>query len=204
MNKLKEINGKFYQDAEVVMLATEKASIILSESNILVWDKSTECLGGYKKDCVFTPQHLYFLSNEKIKEGDWCYNKITKQITQAKTSFYGNFNWVKIIATTDISLGLPQPSKSFIQAFIRAYNEGKPITKVLVEMEEYATETTYGLGIDCGIPLFRLKLNSSNEVIIKKVKDSWTREEFMNALHKVELNHNKDYSKLWNEIEENL
>jgi hypothetical protein len=106
----------------------------------------------------------------------------------------------KIIATTDISLTiidyadceypLPQPSKSFIKAYIKAYNEGKPITKVLVEMHiskiNYKGEIKLlhflndvrGPIITSLIP----KVNSSNEITIKKIKDSYTREEYSKGL----------------------
>lgn len=208
MNKLKEINGKFYQECEVVMLTTEKATwpncIWLGRiSNQLRLDTSY----NHKPKSIspidnsMLPQHLYFLSNEEIKEGDWCYHPevsqeysiVTKEGT--KTGLHptqGVFQWKsttnpwykkakKIIATTDLSLNinnysdvdrlidfeynLPQPSQSFIQAFIKAYNEGKPITKVLVECWAHTEED------------IQLKVNLSNEVTIKKVKNSYTREE---------------------------
>lgn len=93
----------------------------------------------------------------------------------------------KIIATTDQSLlldfnkegdggcdYLPQPSDSFIQNYVEAYNVGKPITEVMVEYhpELYdGTETTASLS-------GRLKVNPKNNTItIKPVKDNWTREE---------------------------
>lgn len=197
MNKLKEINGKFYQECEVVMLTTDKTTNIykFKETNKLIISNHP----NQKDEAI--PQHLYFLSNEEIKEGDWCYHPevsqeysiVTKEGT--KTGLHptqGVFQWKsttnpwykkakKIIATTDLSLNinnysdvdrlidfeynLPQPSQSFIQAFIKAYNEGKPITKVLVECWAHTEED------------IQLKVNLSNEVTIKKVKNSYTREE---------------------------
>lgn len=197
MNKLKEINGKFYQECEVVMLTTDKTTNIykFKETNKLIISNHP----NQKDEAI--PQHLYFLSNEEIKEGDWCYHPevsqeysiVTKEGT--KTGLHptqGVFRWKsttnpwykkakKIIATTDLSLNinnysdvdrlidfeynLPQPSQSFIQAFIKAYNEGKPITKVLVECWAHTEED------------IQLKVNLSNEVTIKKVKNSYTREE---------------------------
>lgn len=203
MNKLKEINGKFYQEAEVVMLATDKRSCLFinKRSNQLQYYFKGTAPNNAKH------QHLYFLSNEEIKEGDW-YCDISM-----KTSNYGIHQCdskrleaicnqfkdqaKKIIATTDTSLfiespiniqniptqyieedyQLPQPSKAFIQAYIKAYNEGKPITKVLVEMES--------IGAYCNIEYlsdFKLKVNPSNEITIKKIKDSYTREELPSIL----------------------
>ena len=99
----------------------------------------------------------------------------------------------RIIATTDTSLkiktfyeiegdqevSLPQPSKEFIQAFIKTYNEDKPIIKVLVEMEGVGRMKSGG---EFTPITYQLKVNSSNEITIKKVKDNWTREEYSKGL----------------------
>jgi len=118
-------------------------------------------------------QHLYFLSNNEIKEGDWVYSNC-KHTSLEKDNYrvfkctrIGNtgivfgeigdtlvssdsINWCKkIIATTDTSLqyavdkspypmevyGLPTPSQSFIEKYIKEYNNNTPITDVLVEYE---------------------------------------------------------------------
>ena len=186
MNKLKEINGKFYQECEVVMLATDKTSNLILEEQRLVYCKESRLAiinGAYN-------QHLYFLNNEEIKEGDWCINNNHDTIYQPNCK--GDLSgWKKIVATTDTSLKisrenshpnsiwkldgalLPQPSKEFIKAFIEAYNSGNPITKVLVEYEAIGNwrhaEFVHTNNI--------LKVNSFNEITIKKVKDSWAREE---------------------------
>ena len=67
-NKLTEINSKFYQKCEVIMLPTEKASKLY--------------LHGLK-------QHLYILSSEEIKEGDWFYHAIGEILKCTKIE--GNF-----------------------------------------------------------------------------------------------------------------
>lgn len=211
MNKLKEINGKYYQEVEVVMLATDKATWpnciwLGKESKILRLDTSYKSKSIPPVDNSMLPQHLYFLSNEEIKEGDWFMNR-QYMIEEGKEEYAiwrcgditPNSNPKKIIATTDTSLienvgwkiidkdkkdiyqSLPQPSSKFIQAFIKAYNEGKPITKVLVEMEEldsqdYHVEIDYFGRTDIELE-YELKVNSSNEITIKKIKDSYTREE---------------------------
>lgn len=99
-------------------------------------------------------QHLYIISDDEIKEDDWCigdeivyqYRDINTFSTQLKSRSK------KIVATTNKSLEikynsayftgytrigykpLPQLPESFIQAYIKAYNDGKPITEVDLEM----------------------------------------------------------------------
>ena len=81
------------------------------------------------------PQHLYFTTDEEIKEGDWMMNLNGDTIYQ----HFGNGGdfeqWNKIIATTDPELELPQPS----QAFIKAYCEQGGIDEVDVEYVEMIT-----------------------------------------------------------------
>ena len=217
MNKLKEISGKYYQECSVVMLSTDKATwpncIWLGRiSNQLRLDTSynNKPKSIPPIDDSMLPQHLYFLSNEKIKEGDWYLNIVSNEIVNVDFNIdYEQNHCKKIIATTDTSLlkdyseqtlngvaCLPQPSKSFIQAYIKAYNEGNPITKVLVEVEKSICDNCKGEGyLPDNIPMygakrvcescmgkglsstFKLKINSSNEITIKKIKDSYTREE---------------------------
>ena len=94
--------------------------------------------------------HLYITSDDTIKEGDYVIEDIGGVVYGPidKESIVENPQ--KIIATTEIGLGeipnsvpgfnfpdkigLPQPSQSFIEVFVREYNKGNVITDVLVEM----------------------------------------------------------------------
>lgn len=199
---------------QVVMLPTnEKVNgcIAIDESHNkieLVWDNCEH------EDYKYF--HIYVLSDDEIKEGDWCillddygtvmskpqqYNDPSKQVL--------NNGLRKIIATTDISLlysqertergkfenlsfekgihsanfkptGISQPSLSFIQKYVEEYNKGNIIKDVLVEYEikhqKLATgELIIGSSADYNL---QLKVNSKdNTITIKKVKDSWSREE---------------------------
>ena len=127
-------------------------------------------------------QHLYILSDEEAKEGDWQLSN-DKHIAIRTNSFHESDK--KIIATTDKSLviegkaqsgdiawrhSLPQPSQSFIEKFVEEYNKGNVITDVMVEYhaELYdGTETTAQLSR-------RLKINPDNTINIKPIKDSWS------------------------------
>lgn len=187
MSKLKEIDGRYYQECEVVMLAIDKRSCLFinKRSNQLQYYFKGNAPNNAKH------QHLYFISNEKIKEGDYYYNDLFNMADQLIKgglvtddliqTLNNNKHNRKIIATTDISLGLLQPSKSFIQAYIKSYNEGKPITKVLVEMEGIGRMKSGG---EFTPITYKLKINSNNEITIKKIKDSYTREEIEKLFNK--------------------
>lgn len=120
--------------------------------------------------------HLYILSDEKIKEGDWIFKAnafndgrgMIKQAEKGVTSErFSSLGWLKIIATTDKSLtyylpedinkigaehNLPQPSQDFIQKFIEEYNKGNVITEITVEynmvMPQFNGDRTDGKIID--------------------------------------------------------
>ena len=126
---------------KVVMLPTEKASRIHLANNKLIYGKElfTDGLTGRN-------QHLYIISDDEIKEGDWYYSPETKQVYN-QSNHETSLPCKKIVATTDTSLKVtdlisdkyavyvPQIPESFIQAYIKAYNEGKPITEVDLEMD---------------------------------------------------------------------
>ena len=137
--------------------------------------------------------HLYVLSNDEIKEGDYCYsykmNKIVKSTCDVSREANKNIGfWEKVIATTDKSLSqtnrteIPQPSQQFIQKYIEEYNRGNIITDVLVEYELISNEEYFlnTINPDENVPYFDedLKINPKyNTISIKKVKDSYTKEE---------------------------
>ena len=96
-------------------------------------------------------QHIYITSDEKIKEGDWIQRGNEIPVLYTK-DFWFDFgvSYNKVIATTDTSLkthhfnkgvfknleySLPQPPQEFIEAYVKSYNEGNPITEVMVEYE---------------------------------------------------------------------
>ncbi len=186
---------------KVVMLPTnEKASTIWkTTSGQLI---HTHVSGEYKEK--YQPQHLYILSDEEIKIGDWGIGH-AKGINGIGTGYYvfkhDNSNIAKvnalaegskkIIATTDKSLGLASPSTSFIEKFVEEYNKDNVITDVMVEYEELARAVGKPLEkLDSGVDDFdkkiighKLKINpKDNTITIKKVKDSWSREEVIDLL----------------------
>jgi len=192
--------------------------------------------------------HLYIISDDEIKEGDWCImfndfgDKYIVKILNLKTIgsndievqlLNGNKNCCditkvkKIIATTDSSLiindwmktkenniegkyessnYLPQPSQQFIEKYTESYNKGEIITDVLVEYEQKDFKWVGNKNLAS----YSLKVNpKDNTITIKKVKDSWNREDVYKIIRKAITDTNKagfrnismDYNK-W--IEENL
>ena len=119
-----------------------------------------------------TQQHLYFTTDEEIKEGDWYFDGIDlvhKKSKYNKDLVDGNKQTKKIVATTDKSLGLPEPS----QAFIQKYCELGGIDEVDIELKSSDLDYFFGdLKVD---PIH-------NTVTIHSIKDSWSREEMFQLM----------------------
>lgn len=170
---------------KVVMLPTEKASDGVMWLNNNTIKPSLEIY--FNKLSNWAGQHLYILSDEEIKEGDWFYNPATKEVLFASKDMLSwnsdttqeHKGWKKIVVTTD-SLHvfrydyLPQIPESFIQAYIKAYNEGKPITEVDLEIELHKwVGSTYPVGHR---PTYQIKTRPDNTVIVHQSK-MYTRDE---------------------------
>lgn len=183
-----------FKKVKVLMLPTnEKAKICLDYKKLTLYQTTLI-------NCTQSWQHLYFLSDEEIKEGDYVIEDIGGVV-------YGPIdresiveNPKKIIATTDTSLrlteivkeddsiefpyitSLPQPSQSFIQKFVEEYNKGNVITEVMVEYEWNKTDKKIRQ-----VEIFDdvLKINpKDNTITIRKIKDSWNRAEQTDVIEK--------------------
>jgi hypothetical protein len=194
MKNLININGKSYKKCDVVMLSTKEQRWKVSNEH----DDRYEFYSFVDKKLYsrqsnaynWSLSHLYILSSEEIKEGDWVFDSYDLCVYQIKDFTSTNYHQRKIIATTDESLSkscttmagtirytplpLPRPSDDFIKAFVKA--QGK-IDKVLVEC--YVTVET---GYD---KFLSYKVAKDNTIIIKPVheeKTSWSREEVLKLL----------------------
>ena len=84
-----------------------------------------------------------------------------------------------------VSKILPQPSKEFLEVYVKTYNEGRPITEVMVEYIN--CNYCYGEGYmfadgkrpcpHCNDTNGKLKVKSDNTINIELIKDSWNRKE---------------------------
>lgn len=182
-----------FKKTKVVMLPTnEKANLKLGQNGLLVNNTL-----GY--DAHFTNQHLYFLSDDEIKEGDWVIHGLVDDYIYQVNKYNIKQSLAnkskKIIATTDKSLDFkntedfpsfigihkrdifPEPSKSFIEKYVREHYSGVPIKNVLVEYNHLVSTN----GTETETKEW-LKVASDNTITIRKIKDSWTTEEVVNLL----------------------
>lgn len=135
-------------------------------------------------------RHLYILSDDKIKEGDWVMNNNTNNIAQY--TGHGSMEWwKKIIATTNTELkwefkgvqmsrmmNYPKISELFIKIYIAEYNKGNVIEEVELEYDSEEKPAWSGMWVDT------LKLREDNTVIIDLVEEKkYTKDEVLNILH---------------------
>lgn len=175
---------------DIVINITSNSMFIISKSTIDAWNNINSKADHLK------PQHLYIISDDEIKNDDW-WMYIDLQGTpmfpnQDEEIFKHDKLDKKIIASTD-NLNLPQPSQSFITKYIEEYNKGNKIEDVLVEYEEYITDgwvPTYNNpdnhNLEQSAELdIRLKIKD-NTITIKKVKESWNKEEISSIIRRFE------------------
>ena len=211
-NSIIYLDGKPHKYSDVVMLPTnEKAPQIgmistTNDGKLQSVDKGlVDMYTFHQQFGDFAPvipyQHLYFLSDEEIKEGDWCimldsFGNVfsnPQQYNDPKTQHL-NKGLRKIIATTDDSIDgfyrgyayqLPQPSESFIEAFVESFNKGQQITEVMVECETVTDWDNYttipvGNGGATHKEKQQLKINpKDNTITIRKVKDNFEKTDVM-------------------------
>lgn len=132
-----------------------------------------------KKIIATTDKSLWYTS-EMTERG-----KFEKNLLDKSNSPYPryeeaiNMAWYK---PTNVS----KVSEAFIKAYIEAYNSGNPIVDVDVEYQKAYNEN-YKLPRYSDNPSswydYILKVDKNNTITIKKIKDSWTREEVVKILH---------------------
>lgn len=126
-------------NCKVVMLpSNEKSPLILGTNGKLYSSKFDSPNIEHLKGTTF--QHLYFISDEKIKECDWAYNEklgVFQILSENEPTFYDR----KIVATTDNKIGIkpftsfPEPSDLFIERYIKEYNKDKQIKSVMISAD---------------------------------------------------------------------
>lgn len=191
-NDLIQVDGKFYKNHQVVILPTETKSKLyqlLTDKKLYIGDNIPQ------SDSQRPNQHLYILSDEEIKEGDWYIGERNtgpqllqcKEIkegmvipTESSKYPYNIGECKKVIATTDSSLTqlvqtlhgkafvskeLPRPSDAFVQKLVEECNKGNVITEVLVEYEGIEW-------LDRPLEYF-IKTAPDNTITIKPVEKTW-------------------------------
>lgn len=203
-----QVGDKSYIKAKVVMLPTEKSRLtkgMTSTVQAMYWrDEESSVVKDGAGTVFVQPHHLYFLSDEEIKEGDWHYDSSDGKIKQWKGNLYSNrLTSKKIIASTDeLGIGnnygsievdnkivdcndyLPRPSNEFLQAYCKA--SGK-IDEVLIEWLELRSSDGYydKKEVWHWKMLSAPKVSPDNTITIKKVEEKmYSREEVEILIHK--------------------
>lgn len=159
----------------VVMLPTEKESNLwLQPNNLLRFANSLKEVG------IAKPQHLYILSDEEIKEIEGSKKIVSttdKSLTNCSVCGISNDNHKMSCKTPSLRTNLPAIPESFIQAYIEAYNKGKPITEVDLEVINFVKAHTCENIKDCNetceskkISSTRMKTRPDNTVIVRESK----------------------------------
>jgi hypothetical protein len=181
------------RECMVMLLPTEKASTLSKDKYGPLY------FGNYPEDNNMLNQFIYILSNDEIKEGDWVYNKKSKEVYKITIKEEVVSYEKKIIATTDTSLiggvrwgkefSFPQPSPQFIQKYVELYNKGKIIERCLVEYEivpDFESKDRDNDGqIFNGLKKEELKVDENNYITITKVKDSLSKKDVEKLLWKL-------------------
>jgi hypothetical protein len=169
---------------------------------------------------LYPAQHLYFTTDEEIKEGDWTISK-NNELSQT-FGYLGRYKeegYRKIIATTnsnikmftgienlDTARSYPQPS----QAFIKAYCEQGGFDEVDVEYttDELRCYKCNKSETDCintsknCIGFFednnKVKVDPiHNTITTHRIKDSWNTNEIKKAFYLEDLRIESSYDKMW-------
>lgn len=189
----------------VVMIATDKTeSYLYTNPKGILFHNIRNTV---KRDSICNPQHLYILSDDEIKEGDWFMSMFLSyplhNIQGGHPDYPDASGCKKIIATTDHNLtknisrplgvtqSLPSIPQSFIDKYVSEYNAGRKIESVMVEYDEHYNTGVVDCGDedlwDSGYSDYTLKLND-NTIIIHSIKDSWNRQELIKTIREAIVN----------------
>lgn len=180
------------------MLPTEKATSVIKQgvsSTLYYYSKPASAATKH----LYVNQHLYFISDEEIKLGDYYFRLGAKEIYRG--SGYTN-DCRKVIASTEKLVDVPL----IPQEFIENYCEVGGVDEVEIEYEEDNDPNLWGQ--DIGIAPLRIKVDSNNCVFTHPIKDSWSREEveklIESAVHNFSNMDRYDYDNLNRWIKDNL
>ena len=146
---------------KVIMLPTnDKTKLFIGKVS-----KQLQDLAIADKDDTTLNQHLYLVSNDEIKEGDYFIDyeeAIGRVVKDHITGFIENIQYPKIMVSTNSSLNLTLIPDSFIKEY--AAKEGK-INEVYIDIDPRTNQVVLSDNLD------------KEECIITPIKDSYTRKE---------------------------
>lgn len=148
----------------------KKCQIVLIKSenkgkfqDLVIDPRNKQLLIFEHQNCTEFANYLYILSNDEIKENDWCLvnwatdisGKDLFEIAQCNKIGKGGIHYFnemsmcwgkhelkakKIIASTNPKLNLPKLSEDFIKEYVKQYNLGNIITEINVEYMQVRTQ----------------------------------------------------------------
>lgn len=110
--------------------------ILLPTINKSILDLTYKLFLIEKDDC-YNGQHLYIISDDDIKEGDYILSNKNSIFKIEKDCEYDTDFYKKIISTTDDSLNLPIIKNSYIEYYVEQYNKDNILTEVEVEVDSF-------------------------------------------------------------------
>lgn len=127
-------------------------------------------------DNLAESQHLYILSDDEIKKGDWYLDTFNNQRIKANEfsdhKHYGS-SCKKIIATTDSKLhkeGIPNIPIEFLQEWVK--NPQEEIKVEYVSYDKKVGSCSNGEGLIVGKNI-SVKITSNNTINCRLIEDSW-------------------------------
>ena len=195
--KTKEMNGRHYIDAKVVIIDSEEVTFLFKKSNgELEYNHKPPFYGVNELGWKY--QDIYILSDEKPIKGEYVYDYAHDKIGIFDSLVVdgGNFSdhAKKIIASTKkletkdellsahenkyVPKFARQITKEFFEEFVEAYNSGNKITDVLVEVENvnsgWQSLANSGKAGSTYVPeKFDLKIYNTNFINIKSKQNEW-------------------------------
>lgn len=153
-----------YNKCKAILIASNQRAVLNQlciggiENKLFILNTGNSVYNCNSEGFDWKPQHLYIISENEIKEGDWMLDMYSKNTIPVKCvkDIKSNEFFKKIIATTDKRLGItdhrvspvpnfcdfPQISQQFIEQYITEYNKGNIISDVLVEFEYFVEKGT--------------------------------------------------------------
>ena len=184
----------------VSLISWEKSNLRLNLSNQILMNNNEAT------SCPYI--HLYILSDENIKEGDWCHHFPSDEIIKYPNGGFPTKHAMKVIASTDSSLtkgwvrdndpqrlnpnyvdittmnGLPQPSPQFVEKFVEEYNKGNVIKEVNVDFIFNTTNEDWSKTPVQLEGFYSPKVDKNNFITITKIKESWNKDEIKELFNK--------------------
>lgn len=201
-----------FKKCKVVMLDTKDSTVLAfnfksNELFIPIFNSLNH------KECTY--KHLYILSDDEIKEGDYVYDgKYNLPNIDHEVYKWSYENWIespdfedmkcyKIIASTDETLDLPRPSKSFLQKYCDSdgkiefvniecevdYNKDCKLEKFGSKINIYSKCNQFKKNdldcTDCKMAFYKLKVAKDNTITIHPLKNLYKREEVVTLLAQI-------------------